>query len=462
MTMDAKNWLTQVRKLDPVLLEDAGVRFQGESMAFPYLEEGEHYADKFRTVGKKFWSTAGITRRLYGIDTLRRDTSQPVIITEGEIDCLSVRQAGFLRVVSLPDGWTADGNKVDSLLAAEKLLRDSPYVVVAGDNDAAGESLPKTVANLLDGHDVRAVTWTKGCKDANDVLVNFGEREIVSCVNSAQRIDPPGGLITSISDFPAMSQRRVLRIGQKPFDYRIAFELGAISVGTGIPGSGKSTFTTWAAEKVSRNENVRIGMMAFETHPHRVRDHLARINTGQPWDQLSADQKEHLEADLDKRWRIVHRTYDDASHNLGWLKSMIHTLAVRDRCKLIIVDPWNELEHLPETGENMTSYINFALQQLRVWAEKLEVHICLIAHPRKMPSDRKFSIPTGYDVADSAAFANKPSLGFTIHQHEDDMGCKVVQIHTWKVRDTQMYAFERGTAEVGFNLNTMQYERLSQ
>jgi twinkle protein len=47
---------------------------------------------------------------------------------------------------------------------------------------------------------------------------------------------------------------------------------------------------------------------------------------------------------LDERFRIVHRTYDDdTSHALGWLKSMVHTLAMRDQCKMIIIDPWNEL-----------------------------------------------------------------------------------------------------------------------
>jgi len=160
---------------------------------------------------------------------------------------------------------------------------------------------------------------------------------------------------------------------------------------------------------------------------------------------------------LDKSFRIVHRPYDEGSHNLGWLQEMIYTLAVRDNCKMIVIDPWNELEHLPETGENMTSYINFALQQIRVWAEQYDTHICVIAHPRKMMTEGKPRIPTGYDIADSAAFFNKPSLGFTVHQDTDEAGLEIVKVNTWKVRDVQLYEIEKGTINLSFNKDSMAY-----
>lgn len=455
-TSNAWEWLTSVRKLDPVLLTGMGVRTKGDDMAFPYLKDGARYADKFRSIGKRFWSTGGVSRGLYNADALRKFPEQPVVITEGEIDCLTVIQAGFLRAVSLPDGWTAQGNKTEALVDALPDLLASPFVIVAGDNDDAGESLPRAVANLLAGHDVRYSEWPKGCKDANDVLQVHGEGEVAACLNAAKRIDPPGGFITAISDLPPLSRRRVLRAGDALLDQRIAFELGALSVGTGTPGAGKSTFTTYAAELISRNENIRVGMLGFETHPHRTRDHLARLNTGRPWDSLSGDQQEHLAAQLDERWRIVHRTFEDArGHTLGWLKTMVHTLATRDGCKLIIIDPWNELEHLPEQGESMTSYINFALQQLRQWAETLEVHICLIAHPKKMEHGR--GAPLGYDVADSAAFFNKPSLGFTVHNAKTEAGTPYLELVTWKVRDTQLYGVFKGISAATFDTNAMTY-----
>jgi len=467
MTMDAMKWLQEARKLDAALLLRMGIKeishpSLGQCLAFPYRVKGKSEAAKFRTVDKQWRSTQNAKRGLYNQDVLISRPDLPIVITEGEIDCLTVIQSGFIRAVSLPDGWTEKGNKTDALLEAEKMLRDSPFVIVAGDNDKAGESLPKAIANILSGHDVRQAFWPDGCKDANDVLMAFGEGEVAACLNSARRIDPPGGFITGLSDLPPLSQRRVLRTGIDWVDRRLAFEVGAMSVGTGTPGAGKSTLTTWALYQVARNERVRIGMLSFETHPHRTRDHFARLHSGLPFEKLTAQQRDKALKWMDDHFRIVHRTYEqNTGHNIGWLHSMIYTLAVRDQCKLIVVDPWNELEHLPEPGESLTNYINFALQQIRQWAEKYEVHICLIAHPKKLESFKgQVKPPMGYDVADSAAFFNKPALGFTVHQEKTQSGASYVQLITWKVRDAQLYGISKGIDTCAFDVDRMDYQHL--
>lgn len=460
MSSEVMEWLCQVRKLDAVLLSEMGVRpvdhsgIEGPAMAFPYIKGGKTYAAKFRGTAKKtrdgrsnFRSTQNVTRGLYNADALSRDADLPIVITEGEIDCLSVIQAGFLRCVSLPDGWTAEGNKTEALVEVEEALRRSPYVIVAGDNDAAGESLPKTVSNLLSGHDVRYATWPDGCKDANDVLVQHGEGAVAKCLNEAKRIDPPGGIITGFSDMPPMSKQRVLKVGRDPFDKVIALEIGELSVWTGLPGNGKSTLCTWVADEVSKNEKVRVGMIAFETHAFRLRDQLTRSRMHKGWKDLTKDERDTVLRDLDSRWRMVH-TDEDADNHLGWLKGHIRALAIRDRCKIVIVDPWNEMEHLPEKGESMTSYINFALKTIRRWAKALEIHVMIVAHPAKAKNDgSKPRPPTGIDIADSAAFFNKPGLGITVHPADEDFQ---VQIINWKTRDALLYGTRKGTVLAEF------------
>lgn len=461
MTKDVMQWLREVRKLDGELLHEMGVRpyhheSLGAAVAFPYRRNGQSYAAKFRTIEKKFLSSKGISRGLYNADALSRDQELPVVITEGEIDCLTVLQSGFLRTVSLPDGWTEQGNKTEALGEAVDALRASPYVIVAGDNDRAGESLPKAVANILAGHDVRYVTWPEGCKDANDVLIAHGEGMVAKCLNEARRIDPPGGVISGFSDMPPMSTQRILKIGREPFDKVIALEIGETSVWTGLPGNGKSTLVTWVADEVSIHEGIRVGMIGFETHPFRIRDQLARSHTHKAWRALSDGEREKLLEDLDARWRMVHFSGDMENH-LGWLEGMVKALAVRDRCKLIILDPWNEMEHLPEPGESMTHYINFALRTIRRWAHALECHIAIVAHPAKIRSEGKPRPPTGYDIADSAAFFNKPGLGVTVHPTDDEYQ---VQIINWKTRDALAYGTQKGHVTVEFAESWGCYRRI--
>lgn len=464
MTTSPLTWLMEERGLDGELLARMDVRNTvyeglGDVVAFTYRRDGEMYAAKFRSpTGKDWRSTRNVTRGLYNADALRHDFEAPVVITEGEIDALSVIQAGFFRAVSLPDGWTKEGNKRDCLVEAAEDLSNAPFVVVAGDNDEAGESLPRVVASILEDVDVRAVAWPKGCKDANDVLVRLGEEALAGFIQDARRVDPPGGFITGLSDLPPLSERRVLTAPHPLISERLALECGAMSVGTGTPGAGKSTFTTWAAYHIAMHERIVVGFLSFETHPHRTRDHLSRLHMGLPFEHLVGPQRQRFLEQMDLRFRLVHRTYEDGtSHALGWLRSMVRKLAVMDGCKLIIIDPWNELEHLPEPGESLTNYINFALQQIRQWAEKWDTHICVIAHPKKMETGHKPRPPLGYDIADSAAFANKPALGFTVHGALTDQGTPYTEIYTWKVRDTVLYGIEKGRSEASFDRDTMSY-----
>lgn len=461
--MTPMQWLTEERKLSADLLSAMGVRQAdhkrlGASVVFPYLRGGEAYAGKWRKPEPKEWaSTSGVSRGWYLEDHLDQMPGLPIVITEGEMDALSVMQAGYERSVSLPDGWTEDGGKREILIESEEKLRNSPFVIVAGDADKAGASLPMEVMRVLSGHDVRECRWPKGCKDANETLIKHGPDRVKECLDKARQMDPSGGFITSFSDMPPLSERRVLRTGMQPFDRVVALQLSALSVWTGVPGSGKSTFLTWAAEKVSLNEDIRVGMCMFETHPHDLRDQLSLIRAGREFRMLDKDAQDRLIQNLDRRYRIVHKTFGNTVHRIAWLEDMIRTLAVRDGCKLIVVDPWNELEHLPEPGESMTSYINWATQHLRQLAEELEIHIALVAHPKKMEPGRA---PTGYDVADSAAFFNKPSLGVTVHQRERD-GEAWVDLIVWKVRNTKLYGFQKDTVRVEFDPDRLSYRKRS-
>lgn len=473
---EAWNWLEEVRGLDAGLCERMGVRpgshrDLGQGVVFTYRRNGERYADKFRPLGEKTfrWHPKGVEHVLYNFDALLDDTmsGMPIVITEGEIDALSVIEAGFPRTVSVPDGWSekageADGSKMKPVLEAEELIRKADVLIIAADADATGQAFTRAISALFEDMTVRAVRWPDDCKDANDVLRKHGLGEVARCLNAAVPIDPPGGQITGFSDLPPLSERRIMRLGFEPFDWQLAFEEGAMSVCTGIPGFGKSTFVRFCAHHLVRNEGIRVGAMELENGPLQMRDHLARLSTGRPWDDLAPDRRASLNADLDRSWRVAHRAPEgsDVAENLEWIRKRIRTLAVRDRCKFIYIDPWNELEHMPEPGENLTNYINWATKSIRQWAERYDTHVCIVAHPKKLPQGS--GVPDGYDVADSAAWANKPSLGFTVHQVTPAApDTPHVKIKVWKVRNMQRYGFSRGSILVDFDPVSMVYRRRS-
>ena len=166
------------------------------------------------------------------------------------------------------------------LVAAEERLRASPFVIVAG-RQRRGRGVaaadrgkhppwsrctPGDLAGGLQGCQRRACPARRGC---------------------ARPLSRRGAADRSPWRLRDRDLRSACPVGtaraarwQTPYDAVLAFEIGAISVATGVPGSGKSTFTTFIADLVSRHEDIRVGLMSFETHPYRTRDHLSRLDTG--------------------------------------------------------------------------------------------------------------------------------------------------------------------------------------
>ena len=65
---------------------------------------------------------------------------ETIIITEGEMDALSLVECGFMNVVSVPDGAPAEGSKPSDkkfsyLLSAEEHLMNAETVILCTDSD---------------------------------------------------------------------------------------------------------------------------------------------------------------------------------------------------------------------------------------------------------------------------------------------------------------------------------------
>lgn len=473
------SYLEESRGLDPDRAAKYGVEEKrlkngAEAVTIAYRRNGEVYGHKVRPINpgdgpRFFFHPTGQTRDLWNADVLGDETlfDHPVIVTEGELDALSCIQAGFPRAVSIPDGWTVayrgdDGPKSKPILANADRLKRSPYVIAAGDGDDTGASFVRALANLLD-HPVKYLAYPEGCKDANDVLRKYGLGELARVLNSAKWCDPEGGLVSGFTDLPPEPPMQIYRPGYPPLDNVILFHTGFPTVVTGIPGSGKSTFVTCAIHHAVRTNNIRAAFGMFETPSSVLRDHLSRLSEGTPWDFLPAAKKDEVAARLDRNYRVMHKVEDDRrSHDMGWVRDMMHAAAVRDGCKIVVFDPWNEIEHVPAQGESVTTYLNAALARIRQWAERFDCSVVIVAHPTKMQAapGAKPSPPLGYDISDSAAWFNKAAIGVTVHQVEgkaEEGETPHVEVINWKSKFQQQYGIGKGKIVLDFDPRAMTY-----
>ena len=242
----------------------------------PYYCDGDMVAQKLRFPNKDFaFVGSPADCGLFG-QNLWRPTGRRIVITEGEIDALSVAQAFNLKwpVVSVPNG--AQGAK-KSIAKNLEWLEGYEEVCIAFDDDEPGRTAAKECAALFTPGRAKIVSWVQGCKDANDMIQQGKEGEIAIRIFEAQPFRPDGILAGTelkekIDAFrlgggtyfsydtcrPKMDlMTRGLRKG----------ELVMLTAGTGI---GKSTEAAELSSDLLLRHGLSVGYVALEENPLRT------------------------------------------------------------------------------------------------------------------------------------------------------------------------------------------------
>lgn len=239
-------------------------RFGAKVQVAPYYRNGELVAQHIRGANKTF-SWLGTTGHLELFGQHRcRGKGQLLVITEGEIDAMSVAQAfPGTDVVSIPNGADSAARYVEQNL---EFIEGYAEVVLMFDNDAPGRKAIDAVAPLLTPGKAKVVGYPDRIKDANDLLKANRGQEIRQLIYHAQVYRPDGviaaGALT-VSDlmkpiaegtpypFPIL-QRRVCGARK-----------GEITLWTAGSGIGKSTLTRELAY-LYRKQGLRVGMLFLE------------------------------------------------------------------------------------------------------------------------------------------------------------------------------------------------------
>ncbi|KDP34843.1 hypothetical protein JCGZ_09131 [Jatropha curcas] len=170
------------------------------AIAFTYRKNGVLVGCKYRTIEKKFWQDKGTEKWLYGLDDIIEVTE--IIIVEGELDKLSLEEAGLFNCVSVPSGApqivsekelpSLEKDKAYQYLwNCKQYLDKVSHVILATDGDASGQALAEELARRLGKERCRLVQWPKkdhsSCfKDANEVLKCLGPTALRKVIETAK------------------------------------------------------------------------------------------------------------------------------------------------------------------------------------------------------------------------------------------------------------------------------------
>lgn len=429
-----RQWI-EARGLEASLAEKLGLHTrtdkQGHWLLIPYLEDGWSVNNKWRLTSEKKhrMDGDGAPLLLWNVDCLNdpkvRNGQAPVIITEGEWDAMTAMQVGFAFTVSVPNG--APAQLTEDLETAQRYswvdrhaesLSHVREFIIAADDDQPGHNLAADLVGLLGADRCRWVQYPFPCKDLNEVLLQYGPERVVDCINTA-RPYPVKGLY-SLDDFPDKGEVRAYSIGVEPISHMVAIVPGTLTVLTGYANMGKSTLVNAIIGHAIAN-HFPVCIASFETEVKPIlRDGLRQAILKCAKHELVHHDLEKVDRLLAQRLTIISQTVDeDLEMDIGEFLELCRIAVIRHGCKMIVLDPWNELEHKRRKDETETDYIGRAIRAIKRFAKQFDVAFWIVAHPTK-PHEGVKKIPGLYDISGSANWANKADYGLTYHRPKFD------------------------------------------
>lgn len=462
------------RGLDPELAARFGwisSDHLGGSVSIPYIRHGEIANHKYRTLGrdKRFAQDPDAIKCLWNVDVLSDESlkDSPVIVTEGEMDALAAIQCGFPRTVSVPDGAPAEplggaaGPKYSYLDEAIGRLREAT-VILAVDGDKAGGNLFHDLCLRLGRARCKFVVYPyhRGdakarCKDLNEVLKDWGQKGVVETISKAQWAKVDG--VYRMSELPPLPDAPVMELGfGKPIDDHAKARRGDFWVMTGAPGHGKTAFVTDMICRLADGHGLRVAWASFENLPQQDlkrqlrKWHIAKARIAAYGDMFAGWRSDEIEAAdewIDRQFRFLAPTEDDEV-TVEWLLERATVAVIREDCDVVIVDPWNEMDH--NAGDmSLTEYVGAAIKAMKRLARKLHVLWVVVAHPAKLKQGESINL---YSISDSAHWFNKPDLGLLLTRPGDDGDA---ELRVAKARYEEIG--KRGSVKIRFNAETRRF-----
>jgi twinkle protein len=288
--------------------------------------------------------------------------------------------------------------------------------VWCGDADDAGHALRADMVRLLGAARFYFVDWPEGAKDANEFLISDGGDALRELVCDGALAWPVSGLyrLNEIPEPPALT---VWHPGFSEWESKVLLAPRTLSVVTGHPGHGKTFLWQQIWFQVAKTYGVAPCIASFETRakPH-IRRQLRTLLTGKLERDMDDDERNRADAWIDDRYLFL--AHSENRPTLDWFLDMAEIAVVRHGARIIQLDPWNRLEASRGRDESETEHIGRCLRSLHQFANDMNCHIQIIAHPAKMDSARRDKAPMLEDISGSKNWDNMVDQGFVVHRPE--------------------------------------------
>jgi len=439
---------------------------QREAVGFIYGPRENPTAIKWRSVEGKGFLCDGAPRSFYGIENVE-DNDEDLTIVEGECDVIALASVG-IKAVSCPNGAPAkvsqnrvspeEDNKFSYIWEERERLERCKRVILATDNDQAGEALAEEIARRVGRAKCWRVKFPEGTKDANDAVDKLGAEETRRLFDNPEPV-PLSGVygaseyLNDIKDIYANGHGRGASTGFPAIDELFTIAEGQLSIVTGMPSSGKSEFIDQIMVNLAQRESWKFAVCSFENPPHMHIAKLAEKVTGKPFydglgPRMTEEELEEAIVFINEHFVFL-ESKDGGMSTIDSVIERTKQAVMRLGVRGLIIDPYNYIE---QSGTEEHNSISQMLSRITAFAKAHGIHVWFVAHPQKMypREDGTYAVPKGMNISGSAAWFAKADLGITVHRAED-----CVEIHCWKSRFK--WTGQQGVACLTYELSNGRY-----
>ena len=379
-----------------------------------------HTVDK-HSGNPKIWcqKNSDTTPLLFNMN--RVNTLKPLVITEGETDCASVIESGYLNAVSVPLG----SNNFHWIEESWEWLEDFDSIIIWADNDEAGNKMRKECVYRLGSWRTKYIETPKYYKkaingvekqiplnDINDCLQIGGKDFVLKLIAEAK--DVPVKSVIDYSKIQAIdtSQMDGIQTGIKPIDNTLQkLFYGTLTILSGRPGSGK---TSLIDQMVAHTIDSGIPVFLFSKEmPEQMstnwfnaimagrRNMIERVSKeGNKYYTIPYKIQEEMQKFYSEKLLIYK---DDEPSDIDAVMQSAEECVRKYGCKLIVLDNLMMLDLQCSESDKNTAQTNLINRLIR-FSTKFNVAVILCAHPRKT-QDTNSDIEM-YDIAGSSNIIN--------------------------------------------------------
>jgi twinkle protein len=387
-----------------------------------YGEDGAIVAQKIRLPNKNFLALGDFSKAgLYGAHLW--SGGKKLVITEGEIDALSVSQVQDYKwpVVSLPNGAAGAKKIIASNL---DYLNRFEEIIFMFDNDDAGRKAAKECAAVLPVGKAKLAVLP--LKDANEMLVAGQGAEIIRAIWNAP-VFRPDGIVDGRELWETVSKELVNDGTPYPWEGLNALshgirkgEIVTLCAGSGI---GKSQICKEIAFDLIQRDST-VGYIALEENVRRTALGLMGLHLNKnillsPTVSDATEKRAAFEATVGsgKCFLYDHFGSMDSDNLVNRMRYMITGCG----CEYIFLDHLSIVVSGLESGDERR-FIDNTMTRLRSLVEELKFGLLLVSHLRR-PDGRgheEGGLTSLSQLRGSAGIAQLSDMVFGLERNQQD------------------------------------------